>query len=98
MPEPPCSARFLRRKIEQSSEIELGLLKCFDVLNNAFPTKFTATHLIMLVMGSVVCLRVSMPRQRCRGAELHKYTPWEKGSGGTAIIGEINVGGSSFGG
>jgi hypothetical protein len=88
----------LRRKIKQSSEIELVLLKCFDVLNNAFPTKFTATRLIMQVIGSVVCLRVSMPRQRCRGAELHKYTPWKKGSGETAIIGKINVGVSSFDG
>ena len=88
----------LRRKIKQSSEIELVLLKCFDVLNNAFPTKFTATRLIMQVVGSEICLRFAPSEHRCRGAELHKYTPWEKGSGGTAIIGEINVGGSSFGG
>ena len=86
----------LRRKIEQSSEIELVLLKCFDVLNNAFPTKFTATRLIMLVMGSVACLHVSMLEQGCSGGESHEYTPWKKGSGWIAIIVEINVGGSSF--
>jgi hypothetical protein len=88
----------LRRKIEQSSEIELVLLKCFFVLNNAFLTKFTATRLIMLVMGSVVCLHVSMPKQRCSGGESHEYTPWKKGSGGIAIIGEINVYRLSFDG
>jgi len=88
----------LRRKIEQSSEIELVLLKCFDVLNNAFPTKFTATRLILLVIGSVACLHVSMLEQGCSGGESHEYTPWKKGSGETAIIGKINVGGSSFDG
>jgi hypothetical protein len=88
----------LRRKIKQSSEIKLGLLKCLDVLEYAFPTKFTATRLIMQVMGSVVCLRFAPSEHRCVGAFLHEYTLWKKGSGRIAIIGKINVGGSSFDG
>ena len=88
----------LRRKIEQSSEINLGLLKCLNVLNNAFTTKFTATRLTMLVMGSVICLRFAPPEYRCVGAVLHESNLRKKGSGETAIIGEINVYRLSFDG
>ena len=88
----------LRRKIKQSSEIELVLLKCFDVLNNAFPTKFTAARIIMQVIGSEICLRFAPSEHRCVGAVLHESILRKKGSEWLAIIGEINVGGLSFDG